>query len=45
MGEWVEEPAPLRLLQPLLDPLIVVRNKKALDRLEDLAQHGARTTA
>ena len=38
MGEWVDEPSLLRLTQPLLDPLIAARNRKALDRLEDLAQ-------
>ena len=44
MGEWVDEPSLLRLAQPFLDPLIAARNRKALDRLEDLVQ-GAGATA
>jgi uncharacterized protein YndB with AHSA1/START domain len=45
MGEWIDEPAMLRMAQPLLDPLIAARNRKALDRLEDLARKADRAGA
>jgi uncharacterized protein YndB with AHSA1/START domain len=45
MGEWVDQPSLLRLAQPFLNPLIAARNRKALDRLEDLARAGGRASA